>query len=165
MITKSAARKFKLLSLHWVTVVVYSIFVRSDDNCGLNEYCALFVGECRTSLPDGSICLLDKEADHIIINFNDERGAPSPPLKQRYLVFMTVIWPAALQECLNHCGSGGVCSECTEDTHCDGESYCAYKYLPTIENECSGYCNSLCLFSAQCQGECNTCTWGFTCQK
>ena len=71
----------------------------------------------------------------------------------------------ALQECLNHCGSGGVCSECTEDTHCDGESYCAYKYLPAIENECSGYCNSLCFFSAQCEGECGTCTWGFTCQK
>jgi len=106
----------------------YKVSCSSDDNCGLNEYCALFVGECRTNLPDGSVCLLDKE-------------------------------------CLNHCGSGGVCSECTEDTHCDGEKYCAYKYLPAIQNECSGYCNSFCFLSAQCQGECNTCTWGFTCQK
>ena len=50
---------------------------------------------------------------------------------------------------MNHCGSGGVCSECTEDTHCDGEKYCAYKYLPAIQNECSGYCNSFCFLSAQ----------------
>jgi len=38
----------------------YKVGCTNDDNCGLNEYCALFVGECRTKLPDGSVCLLDK---------------------------------------------------------------------------------------------------------
>ena len=56
------------VKLLFIDEVKTSIFARSDDNCGLNEYCALFVGECRTSLPDGSICLLDKVADHIITN-------------------------------------------------------------------------------------------------
>jgi len=105
----------------------YKVRCGSDDECGLNEYCAAFVGECRTKLPDGSVCLLDKE-------------------------------------CLNHCG-GGVCSHCEEDGHCGDAEYCAYKYLPAIQNECSGFCDSFCLFSAQCGGDCNICTWSFTCQK
>ena len=105
----------------------YKVRCANDEECGLNEYCALFVGECRTKLPDGSVCVLDKE-------------------------------------CLNHC-SGGVCSECAGDTHCGADKYCAYKFLPAIENECSGFCDSWCLYSAQCGGGCSTCTWSFTCQK
>ena len=107
------------------------VLCSNDDECGMNEYCAAFVGECRTKLPDGSVCFLD-------------------------------------QECLHHCG-GGVCAACEEDGHCagggGGEQYCAYKYLPAIQNECAGFCDSFCLFSAQCGGSCTTCTWSFTCQK
>lgn len=105
----------------------YKASCSSDGNCGLNEYCALWVGECRTKLPAGSLCVLNRE-------------------------------------CLQHCG-GGLCSTCTEDTHCPDKEYCAYKYLPGIEKECSGYCGGLCLLSSQCAGECSTCGWSFTCQK
>jgi len=104
----------------------YKASCSNDDDCGLNEYCALFVGECRTKLPTGSLCVLDRE-------------------------------------CLDHCG-GGVCSVCTEDTHCGDADYCTYKYLPGIEKECSGYCGGFCLLSSQCGGECGTCGWSFTCQ-
>jgi len=105
----------------------YRVSCSSDDNCGLNEYCAPLLGECRTKLPRGSFCLQDRE-------------------------------------CLNACG-GGLCADCIADDDCASENYCAYKYLPAIENECSSYCGSLCLISAQCGGDCSVCSWGFTCQK
>ena len=104
----------------------YRVACSSDDNCGLNEYCAPLLGECRTKLPVGSFCLADRE-------------------------------------CLNDCG-GGLCAECIADSDCAAEDYCAYKYLPAIENECSSFCGSLCFLSAQCGGECPVCSWAFTCQ-
>ena len=71
----------------------------------------------------------------------------------------------AREECLGHCG-GGVCGDCVEDGHCDTTAeYCAYKYLPAIQNECADYCGSFCLLSSQCGGSCPVCSWGFTCQK
>ncbi len=33
----------------------------SDENCGINEYCAPLVSECRTKLPDGSLCVSSSE--------------------------------------------------------------------------------------------------------
>jgi hypothetical protein len=105
----------------------YRASCSSDDSCGLNEYCAPVLGECRTKLPSGSFCLQDRE-------------------------------------CLVSCG-GGLCADCVADTACSEDQYCAYKYLPAIQNECSSYRGSLCLFSAQCGGDSSVCTWGFTCQK
>ena len=105
----------------------YRASCTTDDNCGLNEYCAPLLGECRTKLPSGSFCLSDRE-------------------------------------CLDSC-SGGICSKCSADSDCEEARYCAYKYLPAIENECSSYCSSLCLVSAQCGGSCPVCGWTFTCQE
>ena len=67
------------------------------------------------------------------------------------------------EECVNHC-SGNVCTSCTVDTDCPSEQYCANKYLPFLQNECSGYCGQYCLLSATCIGSCATCGWSFTCQ-
>ncbi len=39
----------------------YKASCSSDEQCGINEYCAPLVSECRTRLPDGSFCLANQE--------------------------------------------------------------------------------------------------------
>ena len=39
----------------------YKASCSTDEQCGVNEYCAPLVSECRTKLPDGSFCLADGE--------------------------------------------------------------------------------------------------------
>ena len=39
----------------------YKSTCSTDEECGINEYCAPLVSECRTKLPDGSICLAERE--------------------------------------------------------------------------------------------------------
>ena len=104
---------------------------QSDSDCGINEHCAASInvikGQCRTQLPDGSLCTRN-------------------------------------EECLHRICSGGVCSSCTQDEHCPGGQFCGNKYIPFVENVCTEYCGELCLFSAQCLGQCTTCGWGFVCE-
>ena len=39
----------------------YNPACSNDNDCGRNEYCAPLVAECRTKLPDGSICIAERE--------------------------------------------------------------------------------------------------------
>ena len=68
------------------------------------------------------------------------------------------------QECIHQLCSGGVCTSCNQDAHCPDGKFCSNKYVPFIENVCTGYCNEICFFSSTCGGSCKTCGWGFTCE-
>ena len=68
------------------------------------------------------------------------------------------------QECIHQLCSGGVCTSCNQDAHCPSGQFCSNKYVPFIENVCTGYCNEICFFSSTCGGSCKNCGWGFTCE-
>ena len=52
-----------------------------------------------------------------------------------------------------------------KDGHCKDGQYCANTLLPLVANVCSGWCEDVCMVSAQCGGSCPVCSWRFRCER
>jgi len=101
----------------------YAASCSSDANCGLNEYCALWVGECRTKLPAGSLCVVNREClQHCggglcSVCTEDNHCSAAKYCAYKYL-------PGIEKECAGFCG--GLCllsSQCGGECHTCGWSF------------------------------------------